>query len=213
MNLLGSVNDRDELLSSGMKQRQAFMQKQEAVLNQQQAPLNHQDSEPRYNWANTMSDDLVTSPRRNDIDALVDESMYGSNSTGKRDSRVSRISRRDSRISQYIMNMVEPEKNIQVFSGPNEVQMDELKIKRIKCLGSGGQGQIHVVKIAQLDGQFVEKTCEPIIQNPQLADELMRQMLSEFLIAKDLQHQNINAYRYFMRKHDPRRKITELHIL
>lgn len=111
------------------------------------------------------------------------------------------------------MNMVEPEKNIQVFSGPNEVQMDELKIKRIKCLGSGGQGQIHVVKITQLDGHFVEKTCEPIIQNPQLADELMRQMLSEFLIAKDLQHQNINAYRYFMRKHDPRRNITELHIL
>ena len=38
-------------------------------------------------------------------------------------------------------------------------------------------------------------------------------MLSEFFIAKDLQHQNINKYRYFMKKHDPKRKITELHIL
>ena len=41
----------------------------------------------------------------------------------------------------------------------------------------------------------------------------MRQMLREFWIAKDLDHQNINAYRYFMKRDDPKRSTTHLHIL
>lgn len=69
------------------------------------------------------------------------------------------------------------------------------------------------MKLEDLSGRFVEKTCEPIIQNPQLAEEQLRQMLSEFYIAKDLVHQNINAYRYFMKRHDPKRSTTQLHIL
>ena len=38
-------------------------------------------------------------------------------------------------------------------------------------------------------------------------------MLKEFFIASDLDHQNVNAYRYFMRRHDPKRNATTLHIL
>ena len=80
--------------------------------------------------------------------------------------RDSKVSKRDSRISQLIKTIViEPDKNVQVIEGPNEKEMPDLKIRRIKCLGSGAQGQIHVVEIDQLAGQFVEKTCEPIIQN------------------------------------------------
>ena len=53
---LGSVNDRDEELSSGMKQRLDFQKRQEAILKKD-ALNSEEDSEPQYCWANTMSDD------------------------------------------------------------------------------------------------------------------------------------------------------------
>ena len=118
------------------------------------------------------------------------------------------LTRQDTRVSQFMRAMVQPEQHIQVFTSPNEVQMKDLKITRIKCLGSGAQGQIHVVKIEGLSGLFVEKTCEPIINNPKLAEEHTRSMLSEFFITKDLVHPNVNRYRYFMKRHDPKKKTT-----
>lgn len=104
-----------------MKQRLDFQRRQEQILKKERLDT-EEESEPQYCWANTMSDDQAASPKQNDID---DSLYYSGNSGGKRDSRVSR---RDSRISQYIMNMVEPERNVQVFPGPNEVPMEELKI-------------------------------------------------------------------------------------
>lgn len=72
---------------------------------------------------------------------------------------------------------------------------------------------MYLVKIQKMQGNFVEKTCPKIINSPQLADEQFRQMFSEFYIAKDLNHPNLNPYRYFMKKYDPQDKTHEMHII
>lgn len=51
-------------------------------------------------------------------------------------------------------------------------------------------------------GKFVTKT-RKIYNNKELAEKVMREMFAEFTIAKDLIHQNIVEYKYFMRKFDP----------
>jgi len=58
------------------------------------------------------------------------------------------------------------------------------------------------VKVKGLRGEFVDKTRQ-IYKNPKLAKEILEEMFGEFLVAKDLQHENIIQYKYFMRNHDP----------
>jgi len=52
-----------------------------------------------------------------------------------------------------------------------------------------------------MKGNFVDKT-RKIYNNPELADKAMKEMFSEFLIAKDLNHPNVIEYKYFMRYFD-----------
>lgn len=63
-----------------------------------------------------------------------------------------------------------------------------------------------------LTGKVVDKT-RKIYNNPQLAQETLREMFGEFCIAKELSHPNIVKYRYFMRKFDPLTKHYSFHIL
>ncbi len=50
-------------------------------------------------------------------------------------------------------------------------------------------------------GKYVNKT-RKIYNNRELADSVLKQMLGEFMIAKDLIHPNIVEYKYFIRKYD-----------
>jgi hypothetical protein len=52
-----------------------------------------------------------------------------------------------------------------------------------------------------MTGKFVNKT-RKIYNNKELAESVLKQMLGEFMIAKDLLHPNIVEYKYFMRKYD-----------
>ena len=63
-----------------------------------------------------------------------------------------------------------------------------------------------------MKGNFVDKT-RKIYNNPELADKAMREMFSEFLIAKDLNHPNVIEYRYFMRYFDEATQNMEFHII
>jgi hypothetical protein len=52
-----------------------------------------------------------------------------------------------------------------------------------------------------MTGKFVNKT-RKIYNNKELAESVLKQMLGEFMIAKDLLHPNIVEYKYFMWKYD-----------
>lgn len=61
-----------------------------------------------------------------------------------------------------------------------------------------------------MKGNFVDKT-KKIYNNPELADKVMKEMLSEFLIARDLCHPNVVEYKYFMRYYDEPTQNIEFH--
>lgn len=64
VNIMGSVNDRDEELSTGSKQRQDFHRRQEQIISKNNKQINIEEvsaSEPQYLWVNTMSDDQALS--------------------------------------------------------------------------------------------------------------------------------------------------------
>ena len=61
-------------------------------------------------------------------------------------------------------------------------------------------------------GKFVDKQ-RKIYNNEELAEKALKDMLSEFSIAKDLIHPNIVEYKYFMRKFDPVSLNYEFHII
>ena len=61
-------------------------------------------------------------------------------------------------------------------------------------------------------GNYVDKM-RKVYNNKELAHEVMKDMYSEFCIARDIVHPNIVQYKYFMRKFDPKTKDYEFHIL
>ena len=63
-----------------------------------------------------------------------------------------------------------------------------------------------------MKGKYVDKT-RKIYNNQNLAEKCLKQMYSEFCIAKDLVHPNIVEYRYFMKSYDEQSKNHEIHML
>jgi len=77
----------------------------------------------------------------------------------------------------------------------------QLVIKKLKQLGGGAQADVYQCRVIGMRGKFVDKT-RKIYNNPELADKCLKEMYSEFCIAKDLVHPNIVEYKYFMRNYD-----------
>jgi len=101
---------------------------------------------------------------------------------------------------------------MQIFSGPLADKKESLNIKRLKQLSGGSQADVFQCRLLTVLGKFVDKT-RKIYNNAELADKVMKEMYSEFCIAKDLIHPNIIEYKYFMRKYDSASSNYEFHIL
>ena len=71
---------------------------------------------------------------------------------------------------------------------------------------------MNLVTVQGLKGQFIDKRC-CIYENEPLAEQKLKEMFSEFFIAKDLNHPNINHYQYFIRKYEKAKELHEFHIL
>lgn len=67
-------------------------------------------------------------------------------------------------------------------------------------------------KIKGIPGKFVDKT-RRVYNNPKIAEQTLQDMLSEFIMGKDLVHPNIIEYKYFMRKYDQLTQNNEFHII
>ena len=67
-------------------------------------------------------------------------------------------------------------------------------------------------RIIGMKGRFVDKT-RKIYNNKDLAEKCMKEMFTEFCIAKDLVHPNIVEYKYFMRNWDEISQNFEFHII
>jgi len=63
-----------------------------------------------------------------------------------------------------------------------------------------------------MKGRYVDKT-RRIYNNAELAKKVMKEMYSEFSIAKDLVHPNIVEYKYFMKNYDEISQNHEFHII
>jgi len=104
------------------------------------------------------------------------------------------------------LGMIDDSKNIQVFSAKGCQEFEFLNIRMIlPRLGKGGQAEVWACEIDQVPGKYVDKYCG-FFDNPEKADDKLRKMLAEFVIAKDLQHPNIVSYKYLMKHNDPDRK-------
>ena len=99
-----------------------------------------------------------------------------------------------------------------MFAGPNEKERDSLDIKKQAQLGSGAQGDVYKVRIKGMRGNYVDKM-RKVYNNKQLAESVLYDMYSEFCIAKDLCHENIVEYKYFMRNYEKSTKEYEFHII
>ena len=87
-----------------------------------------------------------------------------------------------------------------------------MNIKREKQLPGGAQAEVFKCRIAGLKGRFVDKT-RKVLDNPDIAARTMREMFSEFMIAKDLIHPSIIEYQYFINTYDQLSKNYEFHII
>ena len=97
--------------------------------------------------------------------------------------------------------------------GPNcPFNVEKLVIKTIAQIGGGAQGDVFTCEIEGVEGIFVNKV-RKIKNNPELADKTLKDMVTEYEIAKDLNHSNIVKYLAFMRKYDPNTKKHECHII
>ncbi len=99
------------------------------------------------------------------------------------------------------MKLIDYDQDIQVFNGPKSDPRMTLDIKTLRQLGSGTQADVYQCKVKGMAGKFVNKT-RKIYNNKELAESVLKQMIGEFMIAKDLIHPNIVEYKYFMRKFD-----------
>ena len=90
--------------------------------------------------------------------------------------------------------------------------MEKLRIKTLSQIGGGSQGDVFTCTIEGVEGIFVNKT-RKVKNNPELADKTLKDMITEYEIAKDLVHPNIVKYLAFMRKYDPNTKKHECHII
>lgn len=96
--------------------------------------------------------------------------------------------------------------DVQIFNAPNSDPRMTLDIKKVKQLGGGGgsSADVYSCKVKGLGGKFVDKM-RKVFANEKLAESACRDMFQEFMLAKELQHQNIIEYKYFMRKVDEER--------
>lgn len=122
----------------------------------------------------------------------------------------------DSELHNDIMSesfkLVDKELTMQIFNGPHSDPRMQLVIKKLKQLGGGAQADVYQCRVIGMRGKFVDKT-RKIYNNPELADKCLKEMYSEFCIAKDLVHPNIVEYKYFMRNYDEISQNYEFHIL
>lgn len=99
------------------------------------------------------------------------------------------------------MAFLEENGQAQVIQALNEPAFTNLHVNSVKELGKGGQGEVHRIKIEELPGLiFVDKLKKVVNANADLANKLMLDLLTEFWIAKDLQHERIIKYKYFIKR-------------
>ena len=111
------------------------------------------------------------------------------------------------------MKQIDSSKDMQTFTAVGEVELDELEIQKGEMIGKGAQAEVFIVTLDNLEVQlFVDKT-KKIKNNKIHADRQLRNMFSEFNIARDLVHPNIIKYKYFMRNFDPLAKQWDFHII
>ena len=72
---------------------------------------------------------------------------------------------------------------------------------------------MNLVTIKEIEQQkFADKACI-VMNNFHLMRAALRTTLQEFLLARELNHPNILQYKYFMRKHFPKTKLDEFHLI
>ena len=69
------------------------------------------------------------------------------------------------------------------------------------------------VKLDQIDGERYADKCISIQDDEVLADKVHEELLREFVLARDLCHKNITHYKYFVRRYDPKTRISTFHII
>ena len=102
---------------------------------------------------------------------------------------------------------------IQVFHNDKCPPKQNLVIKKLKQFGSGGQADVFKCQIFGIQTKFFVDKTKKIHNNEELANEVLTEMLREFITAKDLSHPHIIQYLYFMKKFDKISKMYEIHIL
>ena len=108
-------------------------------------------------------------------------------------------------ISQNIEGLLDLSKSAQVF-GPDGKPTasdfsESLRIRRIKQLGSGTQGEVFLSEIEASGKKF---TCviklRKILNNDNLCKDIFVSMFREFEIGRQLSHPNIIKNLYYVRK-------------
>ena len=108
-------------------------------------------------------------------------------------------------IQQKIEQLLDLSKTIQVFKSdgkPADPQFtNSLRIRRIKQLGSGTQGEVFLSEISANNKKF---TCviklRKILNNDRLCESIFLNMFREFEIGRQLSHPNIIKNLYYVRK-------------
>lgn len=100
----------------------------------------------------------------------------------------------------------------QVFNGLNQAPETNLDIKVLKKIGSGSQSEVFKVRMKGHTGRFVDKM-KKILNNDELAENIMNLMFREFYLGKNLTHPSLIEYKYFFRKYDEGTKEHEFHII
>jgi serine/threonine protein kinase len=68
------------------------------------------------------------------------------------------------------------------------------------------------VFIKELNANFVDKQ-NKIMNNVELAEKKEKSMLKEFCLGRDLKHENIIEYKYFVKQYDKDTRSQEYHII
>ena len=112
------------------------------------------------------------------------------------------------------MKQIDFKVNTQIFAAKGEPEVKNgLKIVKGDLVGKGAQAEVFKVTVKGMEGKmFVDKT-KNVKNNRMYADRELRNMFSEFSIAKDLDHPNIIKYKYFMRNFEPHTKSWDFHII
>ena len=105
------------------------------------------------------------------------------------------------------------EKNFNILCAQGSYELEICDIVKHKKLGAGSQGSVFQATLKGYDNfDFVDKFQE-VIDNEKVEDDVLNTMLREYSIGEKLTHPNVIKYHYFVRKHNPKTKVTEFHLL